>query len=66
MNGSLCERRSQLDDLEGDAKLFNVPVSFLTLVCRFVNDEDHAMAALGPVGGIPEYDWIRNRSISRP
>ncbi|CAM9789232.1 unnamed protein product [Scytosiphon promiscuus] len=32
---------------------------------RFVNDEDHAMAALGPVGGLPNYDWIRNRTIVR-
>ncbi|CAN0015054.1 unnamed protein product [Ectocarpus sp. 12 AP-2014] len=32
---------------------------------RFVNDEDHAMAALGPVGGLPDYDWVRNRTILR-
>lgn len=32
---------------------------------RFVNDEDHAMAALGPVGRLPDYDWIRNRTIVR-
>ncbi|CAM9865698.1 unnamed protein product, partial [Laminaria digitata] len=32
---------------------------------RFVNDEDHAMAALGPVGGLPDYDWIRNRTVVR-
>ncbi|CAM9266495.1 unnamed protein product [Discosporangium mesarthrocarpum] len=32
---------------------------------RFVNDEDHAMAALGPVAGLPSYDWIRSKTIAQ-
>ena len=37
----------------------------ITPFIRFVNDEDHAMAALGPVAGLPDYDWIRDRTIVR-
>lgn len=32
---------------------------------RFINDEDHAMAALGPVGSLPDYGWIRERTVAR-
>ena len=29
---------------------------------RFFNDEDHALAAIGPVFELPDYNWIRRRS----
>jgi len=29
---------------------------------RVVNDEDHALAALGPIHELPDYNWIRRRS----
>lgn len=29
---------------------------------RFLNDEDHALAAVGPLHGLPDYNWIRRRS----
>ena len=29
---------------------------------RYFNDEDHALAAVGPVASLPDYDWIRRRS----
>ena len=30
---------------------------------RFLNDEDHAMVGIGPVAGLPEYNWIRQRMV---
>ena len=30
---------------------------------RFINDEDHALAAVGPVLDLPDYNWIRKRSL---
>ena len=30
---------------------------------RFINDEDHALAAIGPIGNLPDYKWIRERSF---
>ena len=30
---------------------------------RYINDEDHALAAIGPIGALPQYDWIRERSF---
>ena len=29
---------------------------------KFINDEDHALAAIGPVFELPDYSWIRRRS----
>ena len=29
---------------------------------RLINDEDHALAAVGPVNDLPDYNWIRKRS----
>lgn len=29
---------------------------------KFFNDEDHALAAVGPVFELPDYNWIRRRS----
>lgn len=29
---------------------------------RFINDEDHALAAIGPIFELPDYNWIRRRS----
>ena len=31
---------------------------------QVVNDEDHALAAVGPIYELPSYDWIRRRSSS--
>lgn len=45
------------------AALTSVP-RLSPVLYRFVNDEDHAMAALGPVGALPDYDWIRSKTIA--
>jgi len=29
----------------------------------YIIDEDHALAAIGPVGGLPDYDWIRRQCL---
>ena len=29
---------------------------------RVINDEDHALAAIGPIFELPDYNWIRRRS----
>lgn len=29
---------------------------------KFINDEDHALAAIGPIYELPDYNWIRRRS----
>ena len=29
---------------------------------KFINDEDHALAAVGPIFELPDYNWIRRRS----
>eukprot|EP00611_Tribonema_gayanum_P029917 TRINITY_DN8159_c0_g1_i1.p1 TRINITY_DN8159_c0_g1~~TRINITY_DN8159_c0_g1_i1.p1 ORF type:complete len:260 (+),score=100.33 TRINITY_DN8159_c0_g1_i1:89-781(+) len=31
-------------------------------VNEFVNDQDHALAAVGPIYELPDYNWIRRRS----
>lgn len=30
---------------------------------KFINDEDHALAAVGPIYELPDYNWIRRRSF---
>lgn len=30
---------------------------------RFIVDEDHAMAALGPIANLPSYEWIRRQTL---
>jgi processing peptidase subunit beta len=29
---------------------------------KIINDEDHALAAIGPIFELPDYNWIRRRS----
>jgi processing peptidase subunit beta len=29
---------------------------------RFFHDRDHALAAIGPIWELPDYNWIRSRS----
>jgi processing peptidase subunit beta len=29
---------------------------------KFINDEDHALAAIGCIYELPDYNWIRRRS----
>ncbi|GMI29312.1 hypothetical protein TeGR_g10908 [Tetraparma gracilis] len=29
---------------------------------KFINDQDHALAAIGPIHELPDYNWIRRRS----
>ena len=29
---------------------------------KLINDEDHALAAIGPIYELPDYNWIRRRS----
>lgn len=29
---------------------------------EIINDEDHALAAVGPIFELPDYNWIRRRS----
>jgi processing peptidase subunit beta len=33
-----------------------------TTAKKFFNDEDHALAAIGPILELPDYNWIRRRS----
>ncbi|CAM9166676.1 unnamed protein product [Ectocarpus fasciculatus] len=33
-----------------------------TTANKFFNDEDHALAAIGPIFELPDYNWIRRRS----
>lgn len=30
---------------------------------QFINDQDHALAAVGPIHELPDYNWIRRRSF---
>ena len=30
---------------------------------EFIDDNDHAMAAVGPLHGLPDYNWIRRRLV---
>ncbi len=30
---------------------------------KYINDEDHALAAVGPIYELPDYNWIRRRSF---
>lgn len=32
---------------------------------RYFQDRDHALAAIGPIWELPDYNWIRSRSASR-
>ena len=32
---------------------------------RFLADEDHVLAAIGTIGKLPDYDWIRERSCAK-
>lgn len=34
-----------------------------TTANRFINDEDHALSAIGPIFELPDYNWIRRRSF---
>ena len=36
--------------------------NFLNNVAAVINDEDHALAAIGPIYELPDYNWIRRRS----
>jgi len=29
---------------------------------KFINDQDHALSAIGPIHELPDYNWIRRRS----
>ncbi len=31
---------------------------------RYFYDRDHALAAIGPIWELPDYNWIRGRSYS--
>ena len=33
-----------------------------TTANKFINDEDHALSAIGPIYELPDYNWIRRRS----
>ncbi|CAM9560517.1 unnamed protein product, partial [Ectocarpus sp. 8 AP-2014] len=30
---------------------------------EIINDQDHALAAVGPIHELPDYNWIRRRSF---
>merc|ERR1711918_164582 len=32
---------------------------------KFINDEDHALASIGPTFELPDYNWIRRRSLAQ-
>jgi processing peptidase subunit beta len=35
---------------------------FTLTMFQVINDEDHALAAIGPIFELPDYNWIRRRS----
>lgn len=38
------------------------PADIKATANKFINDEDHALAAVGPIFELPDYNWIRRRS----
>ncbi len=30
---------------------------------KYINDEDHALAAVGPINDLPDYNWIRRKTF---
>ena len=30
---------------------------------RYIIDEDHALAAIGPIADLPDYEWIRRHTL---
>ena len=56
------ERRMTLE--ESFSSVDNVSLEQLKSTAhRFINDEDHALAAVGPIFELPDYNWIRRRSF---
>jgi processing peptidase subunit beta len=46
------------------ARIDKVSVSNINATAlEFIDDNDHAMAAAGPIHGLPDYNWIRRRTI---
>jgi mitochondrial-processing peptidase subunit beta len=32
---------------------------------RLINDEDHVLAAIGTIGKLPDYNWIREKTFHK-
>lgn len=46
------------------ARVDNVSVANVNATAlEYIDDNDHAMAAAGPIHGLPDYNWIRRRTI---
>lgn len=71
-----CEGASSA--IAGDVRQFGRRVPYAEMVARidaittkeikasadeFINDQDHALAAVGPIHELPDYSWIRRRSF---
>ncbi len=54
-------RRLSLDEMA--ARVDAVTVEDVNVTAnKFINDEDHALAGIGPIFELPDYNWIRRRS----
>ncbi|GMH91040.1 hypothetical protein TrVE_jg5017 [Triparma verrucosa] len=51
---SLAETFARIDAITAD--------DVKATAAKVVNDQDHALAAIGPIHGLPDYNWIRRRS----
>lgn len=51
---SLAETFARIDAITAD--------DVKATAAHVVNDQDHALAAIGPIHGLPDYNWIRRRS----
>jgi len=57
--------KRRLPPLEVMARIDAVDVAQIKQTARrFFYDRDHALAAIGPIWELPDYNWIRNRSHS--
>jgi processing peptidase subunit beta len=61
----LLTHKRRLPPLEALARIEAVDAAQIKQVARrFFYDRDHALAAIGPIWELPDYNWIRNRSSS--
>ena len=52
---SLCQMFARIDMLSTD--------DIKATANKLINDEDHVLTAIGRIGNLPDYEWIRQRSV---
>jgi len=64
-NGSQLMNTSRVHSAaESFARIDAVTVADIKAAAnKYINDEDHALAAVGPIFELPDYNWIRRRSF---